>query len=278
MTKLYNYLNLIGFAINAFITFGASAILDFPDQAELSMKYQTIITPSGFTFAIWGIIFLSEGVFAILQMFPSFRSSDIVQDGVSYWFFVACLFQSAWVLAFGYEILILALAFMGLILISLLRIIVLQSRISRSGAGEFWGFRFPFEIHCSWIFVAFALNVNVVVVNYSDNASVQGIFGSLALLALIGTVAYIEYGLGGGKNYVCPAVFSWALFGMFWELWNPSEKLLDIFSSQFITEFMVSTGIFSALMICVIIALLSCPERPDGEYVTVPDSNVPLLE
>lgn len=280
MTKLnlYNYLNLIGFAINALVTFGASAVLNFPDQAALSLKYQTIITPDGFTFAIWGIIFLSEGIFAILQMLPSFRSLKIVQDGVNYWFFVACLAQSAWVLAFGYEILVLALVFMGLILFSLFKIIKLQSRISRSGPKEFWGFRFPFEIHCGWIFAAFALNVNVVSVASHDNEYIQAVVGALSLIALIGVVAYIEYCLDGGPNYVIPAVFAWALFGMFRELLDPSEKLLQTFSNQVISGFKVSTGILSIVMLCVI-AALAVLDIKSRQPRTVPTSEAtPLLE
>lgn len=268
----YNYLNLIGFVINALITFGASSVLGFPNQTDLSLKYQTIITPDGFTFVIWALIFLSEGIFAILQMLPSCRSFDIVQDGVSYWFFLACLAQSAWVLAFGYELLILALAFMGLILISLFRIIVLQSRISPSGGKQFWAFRFPFSLHCGWIFTAFALNMNVVVVAHSDNELLQAMFGALSLVALFGFVAYV-YCLDGPPNYVIPTVFAWALFGMFRELHQPSDKLLEVFAKEVIRGFSIATIILMFAMIGAIVARMTPEQPPD-----MPDSETPLLD
>ena len=205
-----NYLNIVGYAINAFVTFGSTPILGIPSQTELSLKYQTIITPDGFTFSIWGIIFISEAIFSILQMFPAFRAKPIVQQGVGYWYFVACLSQASWVLAFGYEILVLSLIFMGLILYSLYKIVTLQSMIPSGGPKEFWGFRFPFEIHCGWIFAAFALNVNIIVVDSSDSATVQAIFGAVSLLALVGIVIFIEHTLKGGPNYTLPAVFACA--------------------------------------------------------------------
>jgi len=277
--NLYNYLNLIGFVINTVVTFGASKILDFPDQTELSLKYSTIITPDGFTFAIWGIIFLSEGIFAILQMLPAFRSSRIIQDGVCYWFFLACLAQSGWVFAFGYENLILALVLMGLLLISLYRIITLQSRLPRTGPGEFWGSRFPFEIHCGWLFLAFALNVNVVVVSRSDSEIVQAIFGALSLLAFIGIILHIEFRLQGGPNYTIPIVFAWASFGIVRALSHPSENLLEIFSDQTIQSFMIASGILCITLLCTV-ALLVYKSRKgqQSSSALTPSPTSPLLD
>jgi len=283
--KVNNYLNIIGFVINAFVTFGATPILRIPGNQELSLKYQTIITPDGLTFAIWGIIFLSEGIFAILQMLPSFRSLKIVQDGIGYWYFAACLSQSAWVLAFGYEILTLSLLFMGLILISLFRIITIQDNISSSGIKEYWGFRFPFQIHCAWIFAAFALSINVIVVSRNDSEMLQAAFGALSLLAFIMIAVYSAYGFKGGSSYTIPAVFAWALFGIFRELHNPSENLEKIFSANVISVFMISSAILCIVMLCIIIFLVikSCKEHytsPDQSLDDESDdhpSRVPLL-
>ena len=74
-----NYLNLIGYIINVLVTFASASVFSFPDNAELSEKYQTIITPSGGTFAIWGIIFISQGIFAVIQMLSGYRSNPLVQ-------------------------------------------------------------------------------------------------------------------------------------------------------------------------------------------------------
>ena len=42
MVNVNNYLNLVGYIINAFVTAFASPIVGFPDNAELSEKYQTV--------------------------------------------------------------------------------------------------------------------------------------------------------------------------------------------------------------------------------------------
>jgi len=276
----YNYLNLIAFAINALTTFGASKFLNFPDQTELSEKYTTIITPDGPTFAIWGVIFLSEGIFAILQMLPAFRSLRVVQDGIRYWFALACLAQSGWVLAFGYEILILSLVFMGLILISLFRIITLQSHIPKSDSEKFyfWECRFPFAIHCGWIFLAFALNVNVVLVSRSDSETLQAIFGVLSILGFIGVITYIELCVQGGPNYTIMAVFAWASAGIVRALRNPSDNLLDIFSDEVIKSFMIASAIFCAGVLCTIAVFLFKSRKTQTSSSTLtPNPTSPLL-
>ena len=56
-----------------------------PTNTQLSAKYQTLVTPAGWAFAIWGPIFIWEGIFAIVQMLPRFRSNPIIQDGIAYW-------------------------------------------------------------------------------------------------------------------------------------------------------------------------------------------------
>ena len=149
-----NYLNLVGCIINTLVTFSASSIFGFPDNAALSEKYQTLVsTPTGWTFAIWGIIFLFQGIFAIVQMLPKYRSDTFIHEGVSHWYFTACIFQAAWTFAFGYEVIWLSCVFMGGILFSLLQIVKKQVKI-QSTMIDWRG----------WIAAAFAVNaVNIFV-------------------------------------------------------------------------------------------------------------------
>ena len=140
-----NYLNLVGYIINVLVTFFASPLLGFPDNGTISAQFQTIITPTGFTFAIWGIIFLSQLIFTIVQMLPQYRSTAIVQDGVKYLYFYACIAQSAWTFAFGYFFFLLSTVFMFLILASLYGIVMQQTKIEAS-IGEFWLFKFPVRV------------------------------------------------------------------------------------------------------------------------------------
>ena len=206
-----NWLNLVGFVVNTAVTFGASYVFGFPDNAELSEMYMTLITPTGFTFAIWGLIFAMEGIFTIVQLTPRGRSDSLVQKGTYLYFFAACIFQAAWTFLFGYEYILLSTLAMALILLSLLAVLFSQARTETDlTKGEFWFFSFPFMLHCGWIFSAFALNVNVLLVDndVGNSGQVAAAFASLGYFFLI-----ILYSLFGMKKaqYTIPGVFVWTI-------------------------------------------------------------------
>jgi len=92
---MLNLLNLAAFLVNLGITYGSLTGAFGPTNSSLSAKYHTLITPSGFAFSIWGPIFIWEGVFAVAQMFPSYRGSMLVKT-ITPWWLSACLFQCAW--------------------------------------------------------------------------------------------------------------------------------------------------------------------------------------
>lgn len=237
-----NYLNVAGFIINVAITFAGSPIFGFPDNAELSEKYQTIITPAGITFAIWGIIFISQGVFTVIQVIPRYRLDPIVQNDISYWYFIACLFQSAWTFAFGYEIIWLSVFTMLGILVSLVVIILRKAKNSTS-VSSYWLLHFPFDIHCGWIAAAFVVNVNVLVFSSDASAKVQEVMAYLtigyALFVAVSALFYLEK-----PNHTIAGVISWAAFGIFLELSDPDAKIEETFD----------VAVISRVKICVLIS------------------------
>jgi hypothetical protein len=243
-----NYLNLFGYLVNVLVTFAASGIFGFPDNAELSEKYHTLVTPSGITFAIWGIIFLSQGIFTILQMLPKYCDTVLVQEGVSYWYFVACIFQSMWTFAFGYEVLWLSVIFMGGILASLFQIVKTQSRIE-SDLADFWLLKFPFSIHAGWIAAAFAVNVNVLVFAAGAPAKVQVTWAVLSLLYFILVAAY-DLAFTSPFDFTVSLVLLWASIGIASELKNPKDAILYTFTLDEISK--VRNGVVS---ICILLAL-----------------------
>lgn len=227
-----NWLNLVGFVVNTAVTFGASYVFGFPDAAELSEKYMTLITPTGFTFAIWGLIFAMEGIFTIVQLTPRGRSDSLVQKGTYLYFFAACIFQAAWVFLFGYEYILLSTIAMALILLSLLAVLFSQARTETDlTIGEFWFFSFPFMLHCGWIFSAFALNVNVLLIDndVGNSGQVAAAFASLGYFFLI--TLYSLFGMKKAQ-YTIPGVFVWTILGIILELRDPMDKIVDKFSDK----------------------------------------------
>ena len=94
--SVLNILNGIAYAINVIVTFGVGVggIGGFPTNEELSEKYQTLITPAGWAFSIWSIIFTFQFIFIVCQFTSKYSNAPLVVKGVSYWYIFTCLTQA----------------------------------------------------------------------------------------------------------------------------------------------------------------------------------------
>ena len=66
---------------------------------EVSDDYKSLFTPAGYTFAIWGIIYLLLFGFALYQgrsLFVKVKDDSYVLK-IGWWFIGSCLFNSLWV-------------------------------------------------------------------------------------------------------------------------------------------------------------------------------------
>jgi hypothetical protein len=174
-----------------------------------------------------------------------------VQEGVAHWYFVACLFQSAWTFAFGYEFIWLSSIFMFGILASLLMIVYRQTRIlsGDSRIKEFWLFKFPFSIHAGWICAAFAVNVNVSIVaaGWSSDTQISFAYASIvyAIIVAAASLFYLT-----PPDFTIPCVLAWASMWITVELKTPSDLIAATFTNDEITQ--IRTAF---LVICVLLCI-----------------------
>lgn len=212
MSLLLNYLNAAAYATNLFVTYavGAGGVFGTPSNGELSAKYQTIVTPAGWAFSIWGIIFVSELIWTLYQLTPAYRHSPLVREGVSWYFIGVCAAQIAWTLAFSFEFIALSLVFMLSILYCLGMIVTTQYKLNDSiSTRDYWLLKFPFSIHVAWIVAASLVNINVVLVKLQVNATVQFIAALMSLGVLMLTTTYFLH--LRRPDFVVPLVSAWAL-------------------------------------------------------------------
>jgi len=238
------------------VVFGADKIGGLPDNATLSDKYQTLITPAPYAFAIWGIIFTSELVFVIAQALPAYRSHPIVIKAVSYNFALASLAQCLWTIAFGIEYLLLSLIFMIGIFLPLLRILFKTASTHEFPAvnkKEYWLLKFPFEIHGAWILAATCLNVNVLFVGAGASAKVQTVVGwtCLGLLFAIGVYACIKKRTYN-RVWTIPCVVAWASFAISRELTNPRELIVKTFEESTIKHTKIASIVVAVALLFLI--------------------------
>jgi benzodiazapine receptor len=221
-SRLISILNALAYGLNALETSGfgpfSSGFTSGQDNASISQKYQTIITPHGIAFSIWGLIFISQAIFVL-----STPSSDrlithpLMVDGVSFWYVAVCLAQTAWSPAFAYEKILLSAVFMGLIFYSLASIVYRQYNLVMQNLGkevissrsDYWLLQFPFEIHFSWITAAFVLNLNILAVASGCNATTQAAMAVVSLV-LLSTMSFICLKVVKRPIFTFPSVAAWA--------------------------------------------------------------------
>ncbi len=170
-----SFLNLIGFL--AVIIFNALAVilpLNNNSTGALSDKYPNLFVPAGLTFSIWGVIYILLGVYTIYQMVAAFRPAaqkgDFF-DRIGIWFFISCIFNTAWIFAWHYEVMWLSLVIMLLLFMSLL-VIYLRLGIGRRNDvsnTEKGLVHLPFSIYIGWITIATIANVTAFLVKYGWN-------------------------------------------------------------------------------------------------------------
>lgn len=228
-----NYLNVAAYAVNVFVTYlvGNGGLPGSKSNNELSEKYQTLVTPVGWAFSIWGIIFLSQAVYVVVQLLAPFRAAPLVQQGVAMNYVYVCIAQSVWGFVFGYEFIEFSAVCMVTILYFLVRTVVMEAKAQdETSTRDFWLLKFPFSIHCGWIVAASFVNINVVVVKYKAGANVQYFTALASLVTILVISAYTLY----KKEFVIPTVLSWATVSSI--LWNR----LWVFRSANTTCFCVS--------------------------------------
>ena len=177
---------------------------------EISDKYDTLFAPIGFTFAIWGVIYLLLGVYTVYQLV---RTNNLV-DSITPWYIASSVLNGLWIVAWHYEQLWLALLIIVGLLVTLIRINKTSTAL-RTGWATTLAIRLPFAVYFGWVTVATVANVSALLVQW-------GWRGGNLLTEEGWTVAVLLVAAAIGSTVVwinrSPAfglVLVWAFFGIY---------------------------------------------------------------
>jgi len=185
---------------------------------EISDRYDTLFAPIGFTFAIWGVIYLLLGVYTVVQLV----ADNSVIRAITPWFIASSVLNGAWIVAWHYEALWLAAVIIVALLWTLVRINQ-KTTAERTTLGATISIRIPFAVYFGWVTVATVANISALLVQagFSD-----GLFFSaevwtviiLVVAALIGTLTAI---VNSSASYAL--VLVWAFWGILSRHLAPDE-------------------------------------------------------
>ncbi len=183
----------------------ATGTLGGIDTGAVSDKYATRITPAGYAFAIWSLIYLGLIVFSIYQVLPSNTEKF---RGLRRAYIFSCLANCAWLYFWHQEMIVICL-FVILALLGTLAFI--NSKLQNTeNYTEFWLVKFPFGLYFGWVTAATILNATIALVylNVQVSDSAAAILGAILILVAATLGVIIRWKL---TNYFYPLAIAWAL-------------------------------------------------------------------
>jgi len=173
---------------------------------DISGKYQTLFTPSGFTFSIWGIIYLLLSIFVVLLFLDPNNTLTQNQQSILILFNVVNVLNIFWLLTWHNDLILLSTIVMLGLLVSLLVILTLVSKTDSLSYATF-------SIYAGWISVATIANIAILIVKYNIgffmNYEYLWFYMILGISFIIGLYMVVQE-----KNYYYGAVFLWAYIGI----------------------------------------------------------------
>lgn len=209
MTKAVKALNLIGYLIMIAVnTASAFEVFGGLDVGSVSDRYSTILTPEGFTFLIWIVIYFSLFLFTIYQMT---KGADKVIALMGILFFFSCVLNSLWIIAWTFMQIGVSLVIMIVLLITVLVIYLKLNKEKYSASTIF--VKAPFSIYLAWLCVAAAANFAVFF--KSIGWRMAGISEEVWLVIVLAVLLMLtSYFVIKKKDFAFSAVIVWAMFGL----------------------------------------------------------------
>jgi benzodiazapine receptor len=209
------WINILAFVLTVIVNSlaGSTTILGGKLTAEISDANPTLITPAGYVFSIWGIIYILLGAFVVFQALPSQQGKGF-QKSVGWLFVLSSIANIVWLFLWQFEYLGVSVFVIFLLLVTLI-LIYLRLNIGKSSVSlrEKLAVHVPFSVYLGWITIASIANVSVFLV--SENWDGFGISAEtwatlIIIVALIITILV----LSTRKDIAYSLVIIWALVGI----------------------------------------------------------------
>jgi len=212
---LLNWANVLAFILTVLVNglAGSTTILGGKNTAQISDTYPTLITPAGYVFSIWGIIYILLGVFVVYQKFTSAKGKEF-QRRIGWLFVLSCIVNIAWLFLWQFEYLGLSVILMFLLLATLI-FIYLRLDIGKSNVSttEKLAVHLPFSVYLGWITVASIANVAVTLVSVNwDGFGLDSLVWSTLVIIVALFITLIV--LATRKDVAYTLVIIWALVGI----------------------------------------------------------------
>jgi tryptophan-rich sensory protein len=177
--------NILAYALVITVNGLANALpINGVTSGEISDQYASLVTPAGYVFSIWGVIYALLAVFVGYQALPAQRDDRRLQR-LGYAFAVSCLCNVAWLFAWHYQQIVVAWVLIVALLVTLM---VCYERVRGAPYGRIERFAvvLPFSVYLGWVTVATIANTAIVLLDLGvDGGGAAPAWGVLAIAAAV---------------------------------------------------------------------------------------------
>jgi hypothetical protein len=211
MQRVLVFVLIVIFSLTVYVNYLAgSGQLNNVGTGELSDLYPVLFTPAGFTFSIWGIIYLLNTLFCGIQLFKLFKSPKTINSKHILVFMLVCVLNITWLLTWHYKLLLLSVVVMLLMLSSLVYGLIISRKVRTASSQNYFEYM-NFSVYLGWISVATIANVSAWLYTLDFGNNYQVLFTIIMILIATGLAIWFSHQL---RNYAFGMVVIWALFGI----------------------------------------------------------------
>jgi hypothetical protein len=219
-TRLLAIMNLIALGFQILLSYLVQVkSFSTQDVGQVSAKFDTVFTPAGITFAIWGLIYTSLFAFCLFHLYKSFSkgsSCQVNQDtqNIGWLFVINNISTGFWLIAWVNEQLLVSVVLMMIQLFTLIRISI-KAHISNPDRSVQTVIltQFPLSIYFGWICIASIANISAWLKFTGWNG--MGISESFWVIILIGIATLLSlFIILVRRNLPFGFVILWALYGI----------------------------------------------------------------
>lgn len=216
MTGLIKWINLSAFLAMIVVNILANLIpLGGHTTGQVSADYPNLFTPAPFTFAIWGVIYIFMGIYAIVQLEMSDTNVSLIRihTSIGILFILSCIFNIAWIFCWHYSKIGLSVICMLLLLTTLIIINMRLTIVQDSSIFEHLTV-YGFNIYLGWITAATIANISVFLVKIKwSGLGIPSVIWTLIVIA-VATLIGVGFIIIGHRTLAACAII-WAFFGIF---------------------------------------------------------------
>ena len=210
-TKKKIGLNAIFFILTLVVnTLGGLGIINDMSQSDVSDKYFTLITPAGFTFSIWSVIYgLIAASLVVLYLRRETSYYQRALDKITPLFILTSVLNMAWIVLFSYELVELSTLFIFAYTIVLA--LICKQLLAINDRKHFL-LPLTFGLNTGWLMIATVVNVasSLVKLEWNGFGLSDDLWGMIILLVAILIVIFVTTQT---QNAAIPLPIAWAYFG-----------------------------------------------------------------